>query len=573
MKKKVVTGLMLLLIILGIGRVQAAEFKWFENNEDAILGCQEEATQNIINRYLMEADDNEGETEMRIYAEIMTQNNIETVSKTNDESLIKGNEELEKRLLDAQLKFPQSRHIQEAIGWFYQGLHETLHDKSYLAKAAEAFNRAENLFFEHSVIKLFSPYADLMVKILIALNDKEKLNSYFSIILERYPADMIAHLSYAKALSSFSDARAEIYFNKAISLKDDDIFQPTVDYVEYLLDRGKYKQAMGVLEKEKSEAYYLHFLKGYSLEKLGKYKNAKEEYRSYRKFGEGSSFGEVFFNPDGKYKIPNSTLQREIGFKKDALLQTAATCPNPSYSIPCSSTDWECKMRTYAVWTINGEAERNNGTLGMMRAVAWNIRNRVFSPTSSVYCPGQFVCTNYAFCYPISSVKWPSDPGTLYQRYFQVINTGGYAGLQYKTYTRQSEQVFFDVFNGTVPDPFSGKCSSGKRSGDVCNGTCPSCTNCAWGSFFSYTTGMEFRAGRLKSTMNPWGHCYEFNPMGDPPMGNCSSVPCFTNKKLICPRYATENDRYSCYSVGSGYSTYTGPVYGNFFWSTNGGTN
>lgn len=263
-------------------------------------------------------------------------------------------------------------------------------------------------------------------------------------------------------------------------------------------------------------------------------------------------------------------MQKGIEFK-EIQIQSTAVCPTPQYSIPCSSTDWSCKMRTYAVWTINGEAERNNGTLGMMRAVAWNIRNRVFSPTSSVYCPGQFTCTNYAYCYPLSLVKWPSDPNTLYQRYFQVINTGYYAGLQFKGYTSQSEQVFFDVFNGKVPDPFSGQCPSGNRYGDFCSGTCPSCTNCVLGSFFSYTTGMEFRAGKLNHYYNPWGDCYEFKPSGQPDMGGCSSkgLPCFTNENLVCPRYATEKNNYSCYSVGGGYYKYTGPVYGNFFWSTN----
>jgi tetratricopeptide (TPR) repeat protein len=534
----------------------------FKGNEADMLGCQEEAVQNNFERYLMEADENEGESEMKIYAETMTQINVGT------EDI----EKLAKRLLDAQVKYPQSRHIHEALGWFYQRMYESSNDKSKLVKAVDAFIRAENFHFGHSALTLYSNYSDMVSKILIILNDKKKLDDYFSVILERHPSDMFAHLSYAKALSSFSDSQAELYFEKAISLKDKDNFQPTIDYVEHLLDMGKYEKALSVLNKEKSEAYYLHFLKGYTLEKLGKFKEAEEEYRCYLKFKEITSFGKGFFKPDVKYRIPESKLQKGIDFK-EVQIQSTTTCPNPQYSTPCASADWECNMRTYAVWAINGEAERNNGTLGMMRAVAWNIRNRVFSPTSSVYCPGQFTCTNYAYCYPLSLVKWPSDPNTLYQRYFQVINTGRYAGLQFTTYTWQSEQVFFDVFNGLVPDPYSGKCPTGILYGGSCSGTCLGSTPIVLGSFPSYRTGMEFRAGKLYPK-DDWGyHCYEFKPMGQPDMGNCSSqnVPCFINQKVICPRYATSSDNILCYSDGIGPYYYTGPVYGNFFWSTNGG--
>jgi len=64
-----------------------------------------------------------------------------------------------------------------------------------------------------------------------------------------------------------------------------------------------------------------------------------------------------------------------------------------------------------------------------------------------------------------------------------------------------------------------------------------------------------------------------FKAMGATLMGSCPSMPCFVNSRLICPRYASQSDNISCYSDGRGRYFYTGPVYGNFFWSTNGGTN
>lgn len=246
-------------------------------SEGSILTCEEEAAKNKLERYLMEADENEGDAEMRLYAEAMTQINI-------------GTEDIENRLIDAQVRYPKSRHIQEALGWFYQRMYESSNDRNKLVKSVDAFLRAENFYFEDTVLKPYSKYADLISKSLILLNDREKLDDYFSEILHRHPSDTIAHLSYAKALSFLSDSRAELYFEKAIALKDEDYFQPTVDYVEHLLDRSDYEKALIVLNKEKSDAYYLHFLKGYTLEKLGKFKEAEEEYRSYFKFKENSFF-------------------------------------------------------------------------------------------------------------------------------------------------------------------------------------------------------------------------------------------------------------------------------------------
>jgi hypothetical protein len=147
--------------------VQTGENNLLEGNEANISECQEEAIRNNFERYLMEADKNEGKAEMKIYAETMTQINfgIENIEK------------LEKRLLDARVKYPQSCHIQEALGWFYQRMYESSNDKSKLEKAVDAFIRAENLHFENSPLKLHSKYSDLVSKILITLNER-----YFQVI-------------------------------------------------------------------------------------------------------------------------------------------------------------------------------------------------------------------------------------------------------------------------------------------------------------------------------------------------------------------------------------------------------
>jgi hypothetical protein len=63
----------------------------------------------------------------------------------------------------------------------------------------------------------------------------------------------------------------------------------------------------------------------------------------------------------------------------------------------------------------------------MMKAVAWNIRTRVFWGRGARTCFGrEEKCFNYAWQYPFTY----GDVNSLYKRYFYVIETGGMRDLQ-----------------------------------------------------------------------------------------------------------------------------------------------
>jgi hypothetical protein len=150
------------------------------------------------------------------------------------------------------------------------------------------------------------------------------------------------------------------------------------------------------------------------------------------------------------------------------------------------------------VWTIYGEAEKagpyGSGTVGMMRAVGWNIRTRVFNGKGIIACPGTTgVCFNYALQHTLIY----GDINSLAKRYFYVIDTGSYQGLLFKQTSAKSEQAAIDVFYGTVPDPIAGGCLYGYQNGDSCNGTCTA--HSIWHSFWAFQSGVEFRAGTLKN--------------------------------------------------------------------------
>lgn len=266
-------------------------------------------------------------------------------------------------------------------------------------------------------------------------------------------------------------------------------------------------------------------------------------------------------------------MQKEKGirFKEKAgdtaIIRTAAYGPatyppeSRSTSSLCAANDYVCKTVYYAVWIVDGEAMRGGGTVGMGRAIFWNVRARVFNKDGKRICFGVTnYCFNYAANFPLAA-----NDNELIIRYFEVMNTGGYAGLRVGNYTTAAGQIVVDVFYGAVPDPTNGLCPPGVWAGDPCTAYCSSSTT-YWGAFDSTASCMEFRAGYLKSyTTNNLDSCYNFVPTLEPSGASCG-INCWTRKQLICPKKVTGDQGPTCYSMGQPYH-YTGPVYGNFCWS------
>ncbi len=470
-------------------------------------------------------------------------------------------EEGVKHLLSVKEKNPESRHVFEGLGRIYWELYFHTKNEEYLKKAADAFIYAEELGLKHSVEN--HPYRgvnyiDEVTDILSILGDRDRVDKYFSRLLK--PTPDYTYLNYAKVLSKLNDERADEFFKKVLSIRKEGDINPIVDYAEYLLDRKKDKEALSILKqlKPSEEYFYTHFLKGVALERIGRLKEAEKEYKKYLKFREPPAVDTGVYRAPSRYKIPGSKLQKDIPFDENSDIHIM-----DKRSTPCGSTDWECMARYYMVYTINGEAERGGGTLGMMRAVAWNVRTRVFYYRGVIACPGTTgYCHNYAAQY--SLVK--DDINSVYRRYYYVIETGGYAGLSIGSYTTGSKKVYDDVFNGRVPDPIVGACLYGSRSGTTCDGTCSD--SGIWNSFTSYKSGVEFRAGRLEYYWDALSgtQCYRFIPTSTPTGGFCGK-DCWASKGVICPVTTTLVN--ACHSPGSGYYNYTGPCYGNFFWRFN----
>lgn len=504
---------------------------------------------------------------------------INTEGLEIDKWLTKG----EKNLLKLKEKYPESRHIYEGLARIYQELYEYTKDISYLEKASNSFIQAEELGIRYGNIKM-SHYVEDVAEIFTILRDIGKLDNFFLEVIRAYPNDHLAYLYYAIARANIiiSDKerkefkKIEDLFQKAIQLRPDGNFDSVIKYAEWLLDNKMFDKSLNVLnyylKLSEEPAFYPHFLKGFALEKLNLFDEAQKEYSEFLKFKDlprnsvNESERDIYFlfepfiRPPLKYKIVNSHLQTDIRFKGDKELISTMDLR----TTPCSPDDWICKAYYYLLWTIEGEAR--NGTIGMYRAVGWNIRTRVFNGTGTIACPGTYgICFNYASKYPLVY----GDVNSLARRYFYVIETGEYAGLlRGKDNTQTAvtaERALIDVVYASVPDPIAGGCLYGYQSGDFCNGTCS--TTSLWGSFWAYQSGVEFRAGVLRDWYD-WGiQCYKFEPISTPNNPMYCWKNCFTYKGPICPvmSYGTK----PCWSDARGSYYYSGPIYGNIFWRFN----
>jgi tetratricopeptide (TPR) repeat protein len=258
-------------------------------------------------------------------------------------------EKTEKYLLSGRGENPESRHISESLGRVYLELYEQTGSRPYLGKALDSYIFAEEMGIKHGGINArTSRYGDHVVYISSILNVPEKVENFFSMVLKAFPEDSFTNLYYAEVLSRSNDERADYFFEKAMSSEPSGPFDSALAYVEHLLDRKKYKEALTILNKVKTDSDKVDFFKGYVFEKLGNRSAAKKEYDKYLKKRKKSGSLQRFDKPEGKYRIPGSILQKGIEF--DAAVSGDVSILADIRTTPCAATDWACKAYWYGVF-------------------------------------------------------------------------------------------------------------------------------------------------------------------------------------------------------------------------------
>jgi len=337
--------------------------------------------------------------------------------------------------------FPESRHAHKGLATAYYNQYLKDNDLSHVSLALDEAIRASKIGFSYGRV-LYIPW---IKKMALEADRTDDAGDWFEEILKVEPDNYSVNYHYAKLLQEIKKERAETYFLKAIEVRPIGNFDANVGYVELLLDNGRYQEVLDNSILEGERAFYMDFLHGYALEKLGQGEEAVDYYEKYEEMSE------TFPVPD-KYKITDSPYQKNITFEQDFVSpQVASAQVNLSWATAC---------------------EAGAESIGGMRMVAWSIRQRVNRGTIP------------------SCLNVDNSGSTLDEKYSHVICQSGpqYEGVHCSsgnvtycnnanTRTATTDQVANDVYNGVVPDPYTGYCPDGSDyKGDRCGvtGTCTS---------------------------------------------------------------------------------------------------
>lgn len=330
-------------------------------------------------------------------------------------------------------KFPDARHVNEGLAAALKERFNKQGNLKDLKDSTDAYIKAIKKGIQLNTLPLHAMQVGVDLG---KLGEIEKLNSMFQQLDKQFPNNGLIALDYARGLAEANDPKAEEWFKKAIALKNDDA---PIEYAEWLLDRQEYSKATDILAPE-LDPYernrYLHFLRGYALERLGKNDKARAEYDIARKFYAETPELELREPIKSKYRIAGSELQKGFVFT-DLVQPTAPSCTGMT------------NFRKMIMCEAEGES------IGGKRAVGWVARNRVFNGSRN--------------CLYVNN-----SGSTTCKRYNSVVTQSGQFNYTCgKTPNSSVIQAANDVWDGWAPESSTGWCPSGSDySGTICTGTC-----------------------------------------------------------------------------------------------------
>lgn len=310
---------------------------------------------------------------------------------------------------------PQSRHVHAGLGRALLQRHERGADRATLERAAGALLEAHRLGLRHGRVR----YTDDLARALGELKDTERLGQVFQPLLARQESWVLS-LDYAHGLALAGSAEAEQWYQRSVEARTDGVLEPQVQYARWLLERSRAAEALAVLTPRpgEAEASVLRFYRGYAAEQLGDMARAREEYLG------AQGFSELFSLP-GTWRTP---LASSLGVRFDDEVSAQAHCTG------------HVRLSQLLYCEARGE-----GT-GGQRVVGWTVRTRVFRGTEQTGCninnAGATTCDKY--------LSVTTQSGQFYL-----------CGVRDAT----SDSVAYDVYFGTVPDPYTRWCASGTFSG------------------------------------------------------------------------------------------------------------
>lgn len=347
---------------------------------------------------------------------------------------------------------PDSRHAHHGLALALASRYEASGDTAQLRAATDAFLTASRLGLRHGRIA----YTDRVADGLARLGDARTLEAYFAAVARVDGEHYLAALDHASARARLGDTRAGALFTRAARLAPEGNFEAHGQWAQWLLDQGRPREAVEVLDaalatQEGPRFGLLSLLRGEAALRLGDEARAAEAFRAAQDMA-----------PYLAARVPQA-------YRDERQLQAAAT-----------QTDAIVALAKLLYAEARGEA------VGGQRTVGWTVRNRVYKGSRSG-------------CWSFSN-----SGATLADRYYNIV----YQPSQYAvatTYTDTLYQVATHVYNGNSPDPSTGYCPNSSLSGSFCAGWCNSPSQ----SGFSQTGAIFFYSvsGTCPSTHPSTGSC------------------------------------------------------------------
>lgn len=210
-------------------------------------------------------------------------------------------DEATRLITEALAQYPEDRELHQLyaeILWYQsEGTDPTL-----LRQSADEATRAAEIGLRSGAVDY--TLTARLAETLGRTKDRERLDRIFEQLLAKDPSPTI-YLDYATGLAlAGDDRRAEDAFRQAVRSNPEGA--AAAAYGEWLLDRKRNEAALNILP-ESSPAYYVHFLRGVALERLGRASEAQAAYMQYREYNRT-------FPAPPRFRIPGSTAQKGIRF-------------------------------------------------------------------------------------------------------------------------------------------------------------------------------------------------------------------------------------------------------------------
>ncbi|TCP55841.1 hypothetical protein EV586_103500 [Tumebacillus sp. BK434] len=357
-------------------------------------------------------------------------------------------------------KFPDSRHAHVGLAMAYYNEFSAKKDKKFAKLALEHELKAAEIALSYGNV-LYTAWVKQMA---LDAGTPEAAVGLFDKVLAAQPDHYFTNLHRAEMLNAMGkQADAEASFKKAIDVREAGNIDAHAAYAEFLITAGRYEEALVNTILIGENAYYIDFLHGYALEKLGKGAAAQASYTKFTEFSQA-------FPAPAKFKIDGSAYQAGIAFE-----QSKSAAKSGDNTVNAVIGPEVVAASTNLSWAITCEA--GGESVGGMRMVGWSIRQRVNRGSTKV---GGVTCLSVT-----------NAGSTMDAKYGDVIcQSKQYSGVSCDTSdnvtkctntnvrTATTNQVAFDVYNGLVPDPYTGYCPTGTRSSTTyCSATCTGATN------------------------------------------------------------------------------------------------